>query len=324
MAPDRGYAALPDSPGPPPPHVPGGSDVTAHAVAERWALPGLPERARQQLADPLSLHESDVYARTIENFIGTVRVPVGLAGPLRVNGRHRRGDYYIPLATTEATLVASYSRGAQLLTEAGGCSSVVLAEGVSRAPAFAFDTILDAARLLSGARARSTPCARLPRDHAIRLIDERAAGRRRKSRLPGASVFQTADAAGQNMVTIAAEAICRDIAATIACLRAALVRRGQPVRRQEGHHAIPSGVRGRRVSAEVVLPAPIWSNAVCIPPSMCSWATGARRRRRRHERHVGVQGHYANGLAAMYIACGQDVACVAEVGGRRHAVRAHG
>ena len=162
MAPDHGYAAPPDSPGPPPPHVPGGSEVTADAVAERWALPGLPDGARRQLADPRLLQESDAYARTIENVIGTVRIPVGLAGPLRVNGRHAKGDYYIPLATTEATLVASYSRGAQLLTDAGGCSSIVLNEGVSRTPAFAFDTILDAARFAEWCSRSSTTCVRLP------------------------------------------------------------------------------------------------------------------------------------------------------------------
>ena len=73
-----------------------------------------------------------------------MKVPVGLAGPLRVNGVHAQGDYYVPLATTEAALVASYSRGALTITEAGGCAAAVLNEGVSRAPGFAFDTLADA------------------------------------------------------------------------------------------------------------------------------------------------------------------------------------
>src|SRR5204862_7541677 len=65
--------------------------------------------------------------------------------PLRVNGLHAHGDFYVPLATTEAALVASYSRGSSLITEAGGCAVLVLNEGVSRAPAFAFDTLVQAA-----------------------------------------------------------------------------------------------------------------------------------------------------------------------------------
>jgi hydroxymethylglutaryl-CoA reductase (NADPH) len=118
----------------PPRRVPGGSALTEESIEARWALPGLPESSRAQLADERTMGERDAYARNIENFIGTVRVPVGLAGPLRVNGAHALGDYYVPLATTEAALVASYSRGALLITEAGGCACAVLNEGVTRAP----------------------------------------------------------------------------------------------------------------------------------------------------------------------------------------------
>ena len=131
---------------PVPPHVPGGCALTDDALDQRWALPGVPTAAREELADPRTLEQRDAYARAVENFIGTVKVPVGLAGPLRVNGEHARGDVYIPLATTEAALVASYSRGAQLLSEAGGCAAAVLNEGVSRVPAFAFETIAEAQR----------------------------------------------------------------------------------------------------------------------------------------------------------------------------------
>src|SRR5579872_3556740 len=63
------------------------------------------------------------YQGHIENFIGTVKAPVGLAGPLCLHGAFARGTYYVPLATTEAALVASYSWGAQLLTAAGGCTA---------------------------------------------------------------------------------------------------------------------------------------------------------------------------------------------------------
>ena len=96
-----------------PPHVPGGCALTDDALAQRWALPDLPAASREELADPRTLEQRDAYARAVENFIGTVKVPVGLAGPLRVNGEHARGDFYIPLATTEAALVASGTRAAR-------------------------------------------------------------------------------------------------------------------------------------------------------------------------------------------------------------------
>jgi len=72
----------------------------------------------------------------IENFTGVAQVPIGIAGPIRVNGEHAQGDFYVPLATTEGTLVASYNRGMRLLTECGGARSTVVEECMQRAPVF--------------------------------------------------------------------------------------------------------------------------------------------------------------------------------------------
>jgi hydroxymethylglutaryl-CoA reductase (NADPH) len=96
------------------------------------------------LADPQALADADQYASNIENFIGTVRVPVGVIGPLRVNGLHAAGDFYVPLATTEAALVASYGRGARAISAAGGAAAALLSEGVMRAPVFSFRSIYEA------------------------------------------------------------------------------------------------------------------------------------------------------------------------------------
>jgi hydroxymethylglutaryl-CoA reductase (NADPH) len=296
----------------PPPHVPGGCSLTDEAIVERWALPGMTPASREALADPCTLGQRGSYARTVENFIGTVKVPVGLAGPLRVNGLNASGVFYVPLATTEAALVASYSRGAQLLTDAGGCAAIVLNEGVSRAPAFAFETLADAAQFAGWAtRSFDAFCAvaRETTRHG-QLVDMRLA-------VEGNHVhvifeFLTGDASGQNMATIAADAICRYI---------------------EGHTPIPwrhwfvegnlsgdkkatmqslMGVRGRKVSAEVVLPRVLLEDRLHTTAERMldywrmSVIGGVM------SGSIGVQGHYANGLAAMFIACGQDAACVAE------------
>src|SRR6266446_6931105 len=133
------------------PHVPGGSVLSEEAIWKRWELLALPASSRAELADPRTLEQRVTYEHSVENFIGTVKVPVGLAGPLRVNGLHANGDFYVPLATTEAALVASYSRGSQIVTEAGGCAVLVLNEGVSRAPGFAFETLGDAATFVAWA-----------------------------------------------------------------------------------------------------------------------------------------------------------------------------
>src|SRR5450631_2249286 len=73
-------------------------------------------------------------AGNVEHFIGVAQVPIGLAGPLRVNGEHATGDFYVPLATAEGTLVASYNRGMKLLHAAGGVSTTVMDDHMQRAP----------------------------------------------------------------------------------------------------------------------------------------------------------------------------------------------
>ncbi|MEY2879851.1 MAG: hypothetical protein RLZZ15_2231, partial [Verrucomicrobiota bacterium] len=122
---------------PAPPRVPGATQTDAATLDKRWALLAHAPTARAALAGPEAI-AAETFAGHIENFIGTVQLPVGLAGPLRVNGIAAQGDYYVPLATTEAALVASYHRGASVITLAGGCATMVLNEGVSRAPAYAF------------------------------------------------------------------------------------------------------------------------------------------------------------------------------------------
>ena len=83
----------------------------------------------------------------IENFIGVAQIPIGLAGPLLVDGEHAQGEYYVPMATTEGTLVASYNRGMRLLTESGGVKTTVVDDRMQRAPVFILDDARQAKEL---------------------------------------------------------------------------------------------------------------------------------------------------------------------------------
>ena len=85
--------------------------------------------------------EPELLKGNIENFIGMAQVPIGLAGPLLVNGTYALGDFFVPLATTEGALVASYNRGMKACRRSGGISSVCLYEGIQRCPFFKFDNI---------------------------------------------------------------------------------------------------------------------------------------------------------------------------------------
>ena len=75
----------------------------------------------------------------VEQFTGVAQVPIGIAGPLLIDGEHARGQFYVPLATTEGTLVASFNRGMRLLTENGGVRATVVDDAMQRAPAFVLD-----------------------------------------------------------------------------------------------------------------------------------------------------------------------------------------
>ena len=132
---------LPDAPA----HIPRNpdDDYTAEAAAERRAFLEARTEARLEHVGRYSFDPGSLPGN-VENFIGAAQVPIGLAGPLRVNGEHARGDFYIPMATTEGTLVASYNRGMRLLTECGGAKATVVARAMQRSPVFLFADALEA------------------------------------------------------------------------------------------------------------------------------------------------------------------------------------
>jgi hydroxymethylglutaryl-CoA reductase (NADPH) len=293
-----------------PPPVPGGSLVTSKAIAQRWGLLNVSAEARAALDDGSSAPET--YQRNIENYIGTVKLPVGLAGPLRINGLFANGDFYVPLSTTEAALVASYHRGAQLISRAGGCSAMLLIEGVSRAPGFHFRTIAEAGLFISWAVTHHDAfrdVAESTTRHG-KLVDMRAVIEGNNAYL--VFDFTTGDAAGQNMVTIATQAIC------------AYILTHSPVAPQ--YHFVEANlsgdkkasaqsflsVRGKKVSAEVVIPGELVERLLHTTSARMAeyWRMSAMGGMMSGT--IGVEGHYANGLAALYIACGQDAACTAE------------
>jgi len=295
-----------------PPKVPGGSHVTDEAVQRRWELLSAPPEARRELLDPDTEARKEHFKRNIEHFIGTVKVPVGLAGPLRVNGLFAHGDYYVPLATTEAALVASYSRGSHLLTEAGGCTAVLLNEGVSRAPGFAFRNLRESGLFVLWATEHIEDFR-----HAAEATTRFGKLTNLRITIEGNYVFLnfeffTADASGQNMVTLATAAICE------------YIEQNCPVRpRYHFLEANLSGdkkasaqsfllVRGRKVSAEAILSPELIRKLLRTTPEhlVNFWRMSAMGGVLSGT--IGLQGHYANGLAALYLACGQDVACVAE------------
>ena len=285
---------------------------TPEGTERRWATVPWAQERRAAVDDPVTRTDARHYDRNIENMIGTVKVPVGLAAPLRVHGRSAAGDYYVPLATTEAALVASYNRGARVITAAGGCTSIVLQEAVSRSPAFVFDDLVQATAFAAWATGRLADFQRqvaATTGHGrLTQLDISIEGNHVYVELE----FTTGDAAGQNMVTFASEAICTFIDEESPVRPKQYFLDGNLSSDKKASARVLGAARGRRVSAEVVLPRSLVREALHTTPEHMEefWRVGAIGSVLSGT--IGVQAHFANALAALYIATGQDAACVAE------------
>lgn len=280
----------------------------SHLIATKSGL----AHSRALLADAAAVADAARYAKNIENYAGTIRVPFGIAGPLRINGLHAHGDFYVPLATTEAALVASYARGAQVATRAGGITAALLGEGVLRSPAFVFADLLDAGQFIDWVARNDEPlkaAAETTTRHGKLFSLEPF--------IDGEIVFllcrySTGDASGQNMVTIATDALCRHILANCPVVPKRWYIEGNFSGDKKASFLGMLTGRGRKVTASIVLPKThVEKYLRTTPAAMLDYARVADLGARLNGQ-IGAQGHYANGLAAFYIATGQDAACVAE------------
>jgi hydroxymethylglutaryl-CoA reductase (NADPH) len=240
------------------------------------------------------------------------QVPVGLIGPLRISGLHVREDVYAPLATTEGALVASYHRGARLLSRSGGVVCLLTQEHVQRAPAFAFESIADAAHFAVWAvdQVETFRAVAASRTAHGRLLDMMTHVEANHVYLIFS--YHTGDAAGQNMVTFCTAAIVADIVERSPVRPSYYFLEGNLSGDKKATAMSFLQTRGRNVTAEARLPRVLIERGLrTTPERMCeywrvSFVAGVQ------QGSIGVSGHIANGIAALFLATGQDVACVSE------------
>ncbi|MBD1569436.1 MULTISPECIES: hydroxymethylglutaryl-CoA reductase [Aliivibrio] len=285
--------------------------LTEKNLTRRWDKLARPE-LQSELLDPHTLNQMHVYEKNIEHFIGTVKLPVGLAGPLRVNGLFANDDYLVPLATTEAALVASYNRGAQLLTASGGASAMLLNEGVTRTPAFAFFGLAEAGQFVAWAVTQYDTFKQLAESTTShgKLSDINIS-------IEGNHVylvfeFLTGDASGQNMVTIATNAVFNYIMENSPITPENAYLDGNLSGDKKASSQTLRSVRGKKVTAEAHIPAELVKKYLHTTPEKMMQFTQMSTVGATLSGTIGINAHYANALAALYIACGQDAACVAE------------
>jgi hydroxymethylglutaryl-CoA reductase (NADPH) len=303
---------LTPKPGKLPPRPPGQARISEDVLNRRWSILPAAEAARPQLLDAHTVAQMDVYQHNIESFIGTAKMPVGIAGPLRVNGLFAQGDYYVPLATTEAALVASYSRGAKIISESGGASAAMLSEGVSRAPAFVFGNLEELGLFLQWAMQHEEEiqqAAESTSAHAKLLDLEVTIDGRHVYFL---FVFSTGDAAGQNMVTFATNAALAWIKEHTPVQPRRIYLESNFSGDKKASAFSLQRVRGKKVVAEVHLSRELVEKELHTTPEAMAECARLGLLGGVLSGTLGAQAHFANALAALFIACGQDAACVAE------------
>jgi len=242
----------------------------------------------------------------IENPIGAAQVPLGIAGPLLIHGNHASGIFYVPFATTEGVLVRSYERGMTLLTRAGGVSVRIYLDENKVAPVFLFSDVAAAhyfaAHLQESFTQIKEQADSTTRHGKLLRLDCQPVGR---EVIVNFSYF-TADAHGMNMIVRATDRACQWIAehseARTYYLFSGLCSE------KKGSGSLFAGGKGKKVVAGALLPAKLVKSYLHITPQQLVdlWHHTVLGHLQAHA--TGYNGHYANGLAALFIACGQDVA----------------
>ena len=245
----------------------------------------------------------------IENLVGWAQIPVGLAGPLVVHTSRGLREVLVPMATTEGAMVASYSRGMKLLRAAGGAWARAISSALGQHPVLVYEDAGKAAaagrRALEKRGLYERLTAETTRHGALVDVRPEAVGRR----LVLCLRFTTADAVGVNMAAQASDRIARHLAQETGAT--AFYVHGEDVEKRAHARGLVEG-RGRTVVAEVRVPAGLLASHLRVTTDDLvaireTYAVGFAR--------LGTENHLvqsANGLAAVLLATGQDVAYVGE------------
>jgi hydroxymethylglutaryl-CoA reductase (NADPH) len=247
----------------------------------------------------------------IENMFGAAQMPVGVAGPVTVDGGAADGEYYLPLATTEGALVASVNRGLSAIRSAGGADARVTDSGMTRAPVFQVTGVAEAETVVNWVddnHEQLREAAESTTSHGELLaVDPYVVGDNVFLRF----VYDTKDAMGMNMATIAtreaSELVEAETPARLVALSGNLCSDKKPA----AINAIEG--RGRSVTADVVVPRDLVEERLkTTPEAMAEGNTRKNLIGSAKAASLGFNAHAANTVAAAFLATGQDAAQVVE------------
>lgn len=249
--------------------------------------------------------------RNIENPIGAAQIPMGVAGPLKVEGQYAKGLYYVPLATTEGALVASVNRGMKLVTESGGARAKVFRDGMARAPLFKLPSIVDALEFVEWIESRFDEIKKAAesttRHGKLEEIQPFVVGDNVWLRM----VFSTGDAMGMNMATVASEAAARYIRENYPKAELVALSGNMCVDKKPNAVNFLLG-RGKTVLAEALIRRDALERLGVTPEAVHEVNLRKNLLGSALAHSYGFNAHFANIIAAIFIATGQDAAQVVE------------
>ena len=285
-------------------------DYSSEIVAERQQFIERQTGAKLNHTKQYSFDPHDM-SGNIENFFGVAQIPVGIAGPLLVNGEYAQGEFFVPMATVEGTMLASYNRGMKVIRESGGVLTTVTDVVMQRAPCFVFKTgreardftrWLDENFLQIKAKAETTTSVgklnEIERYHAHNMVYTRFD-------------YSTGDAAGQNMTSRATFVACEWIREQNPHMSHYLLSGSFDTEKRTSSVNLLKG-RGRRVTAEITIPKDVMMKHLRVTPEAMHYGQGISTLAALLTNSSNNAAHPANGLAALYLATGQDVANIGE------------
>jgi hydroxymethylglutaryl-CoA reductase (NADPH) len=279
-------------------------DIASVQQRREW----LEKKIGKSMADLGHFDENpENYSGNIENLIGTAHLPIGIAGPLRVNGQFAKGDFYVPMATTEGVLVNSYTLGMYLLTRSGGVTVRSLGDQMSIAPIFIFSNLRESqvfAQWVTSNFSRIKEWAESTTKHGrLEKVDPKILGRHVVVQFS----YTTGDAMGLNMICKATEKACLAICSILKPKRYYLrsnFESNKKISSFNMHH-----LYGKSLIADAIIPKSLCAVLRITPEQIAEYSqtillSGI------HSGMMGNNGQFANGLTSVFIACGQDAAHV--------------
>ncbi len=248
---------------------------------------------------------------TCENLIGAVTVPLGVAGPVKLQGSQANKEYYLPLATTEGALVASVSRGCKAINEGGGANVNAYSVGVSRGPVFYTGSLVQSQKVYRWIKENKARIAEIAKGTSSHLIFKKVFVKSLPNYVFARFQFDTGEAMGMNMVTIATQKVAEEIEMATGASCLAVAGNFDIDKKPAWLNSIQC--RGKEAWADAVIPKEIvktvlkTSSEAIFETWLAKCMLGSAM-----SGSLGFNCHFANVVAAIYIATGQDPAHVVE------------